>query len=122
MTPSVSNHDMNDRSSQIFDMIHLKECLESAHICPGGRCELMIDTKKNFGPFHKNALKCSICNRITNFTNFPIKSNRIQEPNQRLYIAGAISSIGYDATHFVLSLLGLNAPHRANFYKQVHSL
>ncbi|CAF5078775.1 unnamed protein product [Rotaria magnacalcarata] len=108
--------------SQIFDMNHLKECIESDHVCQGGRLELIIDTKMNFGLFHKNALKCSICDHATNLTNFPTRSNGIQEPNHCIYSAGAISGIGYDATHFLLSLLGLSTPHRANFYKQVHNL
>lgn len=119
---SASSHDMNNRSSQIFDMNHLKECFESAHICPGGRLELIIDTKRNSGLFHKNALKCSVCNATVNLTNFPTNSNRIQELNQRLYTAGAICGIGYDATQFMFSLLGLNTPHRANYYKQVHNM
>lgn len=119
---SASSHEINNRSSQIFDMNHLKECIESAHVCPGGRLELIIDTKENSGLFHKNSLKCSICNQTINLTNFPTSSNRIQEPNQYLYAAGALSGIGYDATHFMFSLLGLNTPHRANFFKQVHNL
>ncbi|CAF4470706.1 unnamed protein product [Rotaria magnacalcarata] len=119
---SASNYETNNRSSQIFDMSHLKECIESAHVCQGGRLELIIDTKMNFGLFHKNALKCSICDHTTNLTNFPTRSNEIQEPNHCLYSAGAISGIGYDATHFLLSLLGLSMPHRDNFYKQVHNL
>lgn len=97
--------------------------MNSAHICPGGRLELIVDTEQNSGLFHKNGLKCSICNKITDLTNFPSRPlYEIQEPNQRLYAASAISGIGYDATQFVLSLLGVNTPVRSKFYKQLHHL
>jgi hypothetical protein len=120
---SAAVHEVDERSSQIFDVNHLKECMHSAHICPGGRLELIIDTEKSFGLFHKNGLKCSICNEITDLTNFPSRPlNQLQQSNQRLYAASAISGIGYDATHFILSLLGINTPHRSNFYNQVHHL
>ena len=120
---SASNYETDKESSQIFDVNHLKERLRLAHICPGGRLELIIDNEKDIGLFHQNGLKCSICNEITDLANFPIRPlYQIQEPNQRLYAASAISGIGYDATHFVLSLLGVNTPHRSNFYKQVHHL
>ncbi|CAF4828935.1 unnamed protein product [Rotaria sp. Silwood2] len=95
---SASVHEVVERSSQIFDVNHLKECIDKAHICPGGRLELIIDSGKSFGLFHKNGLKCSICNKMTDLTNFPAQSSRqIQEPNQRLYAASAISGTGYAA-------------------------
>jgi hypothetical protein len=120
---SASVHEVVERSSQIFDVNHLKECIDIAHICPGGRLELIIDSGKSFGLFHKNGLKCSICNKITDLTNFPAQSSRqIQEPNQRLYAASAISGTGYDTTQFVLALLGISMPHRSTFYQQVHNL
>ncbi|CAF4142249.1 unnamed protein product [Rotaria magnacalcarata] len=120
---SASAHEIDERSSQIFDINYLKECMHSAHICPGGRLELIIDTEKNIGLFHKNGLKCSICKKTTDLTNFPSRPlHQLQEPNQRLYAASAISGIGYDATYFILSLLGINTPHRSNFYKQIHHL
>ncbi|CAF3871220.1 unnamed protein product [Rotaria sp. Silwood1] len=120
---SASNHEMHERSSQIFDVNHLRECMHSAHICPGDRLELIIDTERNSGLFHNNGLQCSVCNKITDFTNFPRRPlYQLQIPNERLYAASAISGIGYDATHFVLSVLGINTPHRSNFYKQVHHL
>ncbi|CAF3259605.1 unnamed protein product [Rotaria sp. Silwood2] len=120
---SASDHEVVERSSQIFDVSHLKECIDTAHICPGGRLELIIDAGKSFGLFHKNGLKCSICNKITDLTNFPAQPARhIQEPNQRLYAASAISGIGYDTTQFVLSLLGISVPSRSNFYNQVYNL
>jgi hypothetical protein len=123
MLASASVHEIEERSSQIFDVNHLKECMHPAHICPGGRLELIIDTETNLGLFHQNGLKCSICNKITNLTNFPIRPlYQLQEPNHRLYAASAISGIGYDATHFVLSLLGVITPARSKFYKQVHHL
>jgi hypothetical protein len=120
---SASEHEVIEGSSQIFDVNHLKECIAKAHICPGGRFELIIDEEKNSGLFHKNGLKCSICERITDLTNFPAQPTcQLQVPNQRLYAASAISGIGHDRIQFVLSLLGVNTPQRSNFYKQVHSL
>ncbi|CAF1521043.1 unnamed protein product [Adineta steineri] len=112
-----------EQSSQIFDVNHLKECIDTAHICPGDRLELIIDAKKSFGLFHQNGLKCSICNKITDLTNFPAQPSRqIQEPDQRLYAVSAISGVGYDTTQFVLSLLGISLPSRSNFFNQVHNL
>lgn len=120
---SASSHATDEASSQIFDVNHLKLCIHSAHVCPGGRLELIIDTEKNLGLFHTNGLQCSICYKITELTNFPPRSlHQLQHPNQRLYAGSAISGIGYDTTNFVLSLLGINMPHRSNFYKQVHNL
>lgn len=120
---SAMNHRVNQSSSQIFNTNHLKECLRSAHICPGGRLEFIVDSRNNSGLFHENGLQCSICKKITELTNFPGRPiNELQEPNRRLYAAGAISGIGFDATNFILSLLGINTPHRANFFKQVQNL
>ena len=95
--------------------------MQSAHICPRGRLELIIDTEKGSGLFHRNGLKCSICNKITDLANFPSRPlYQIQEPNHRLYAASALGGIGYDTIHFILSLLGINTPVRSKFYKQVH--
>lgn len=120
---SASSRETDKEANQIFDVNHLEECIRLAHICPGARLELIIDKEKNIGLFHQNGLKCSLCNEITDLNNFPIKPlHQVQQPNQRLYAASAISGIGYDAMHFVLSLLGINTPGRSNFYKQVHHL
>ncbi|CAF3720422.1 unnamed protein product [Rotaria sordida] len=71
----------------------------------------------------KNGLQCSICKTITDMTNFRMRPlYELQEPNQRLYAASAISVICYDVTGFILSLLGIKTPHRSNFYKQTHRL
>jgi hypothetical protein len=120
---SATNYPINDRSSQIFDVNHLQECLRTSHICSGGRLELVIDSENSSGLFHKNGLKCSVCNKVTDLTNFLIRPLfEIQEPNQRLYAAGAISGIGYDATRLIFSMMGLHSPHRSNFFKQTHQL
>lgn len=120
---SVIDHDSTNNTSQIFDVNHLQETLRNAHLCPGGRLEFIIDQQDSCGLFHKNGLQCSICNTITDLTNFRSQpAFKIQAPNHRLYAASAVSGIGYDSTNFILSMLGVRTPHRSNFYKQIHVL
>ena len=68
---SATNHQISERSSQIFDIHHRQKCMETSYICLGERLEALIDREKNSYLFHENGLKYSVCDKVTDLTNFP---------------------------------------------------
>ncbi|CAF3874123.1 unnamed protein product, partial [Rotaria sp. Silwood1] len=99
---NITEHDDRLNISQIFDINHLQDVLNAAHVCyRGGRLEFISDVAPSTGLFHQNVLRCTKCGIETPLTNFriihPIESTQ-QEPNQRLILACGTTGVGYRAT------------------------
>ncbi|CAF3958378.1 unnamed protein product, partial [Rotaria sp. Silwood1] len=98
----ITENDDRLNISQIFDINHLQDVLNAAHVCyRGGRLEFISDVAPSTGLFHQNVLRCTKCGIETPLTNFriihPIESTQ-QEPNQRLILACGTTGVGYRAT------------------------
>ncbi|CAF1473798.1 unnamed protein product [Rotaria sp. Silwood1] len=75
------------KTSQIFDMKHLQDVLDKAHVCDGGRLQLIPNALPSIGLFHQNVLRCTKCFNETPLTNFQVMQSmkaEQQEPNKRL--------------------------------------
>jgi hypothetical protein len=82
------------KNAQIFELNYLQEQLAATHLCSSAHFIFIADVNKAQGLYHENGLKCSACQKISSFRNFEPKSSRqIQEPNQRLYVANALTGI-----------------------------
>ncbi|CAF1475225.1 unnamed protein product, partial [Rotaria sordida] len=111
-------------TSQIFDINHFQDILNTAHVCyGGGRLEFVPDVLPCSGLFHHNILRCTKCGNETPLTNFPvihpIKTTQ-QEPNKRLTLAAATTGVGYRATKSIMSTLSLSIQSERTFLKQLH--
>ncbi|CAF3311856.1 unnamed protein product, partial [Rotaria sp. Silwood2] len=111
-------------TSQIFDINHFQDILNTAHVCyRGGRLEFVPDVLPCSGLFQHNILRCTKCGNETPLTNFPvihpIKTTQ-QEPNKRLTLAAATTGVGYRATKSIMSTLSLSIQSERTFLKQLH--
>ncbi|CAF3542548.1 unnamed protein product, partial [Rotaria socialis] len=108
------------KSAQIFEINRLQEQLAAAHLCSEAHFIFIVDINTPQGLYHENGLKCSVCEKVSIFTNFePMPLHKIQEPNQRLYVANALTGIGYDNLSLVMATLCLKIPNKTNFVPQV---
>ncbi|CAF3046181.1 unnamed protein product [Rotaria sp. Silwood2] len=92
-------------------MKHLQDVLDKAHVCDGGRLQLIPNALPSIGLFHQNVLRCTKCFNETLLTNFqviqPMKAEQ-QEPNKRLALAVATTGVGYRATKAIMYYDGLH--------------
>ncbi|CAF3224215.1 unnamed protein product, partial [Rotaria sp. Silwood2] len=121
---SISKKGNTSITSQIFDINHFQDILNTAHVCyRGGRLEFVPDVLPCSGLFHHNILRCTKCGNETPLTNFPvihpIKTTQ-QEPNKRLTLAAATTGVGYRATKSIMSTLSLSIQSERTFLKQLH--
>ena len=76
-------------------------------MCPEAHLIFIPDVKSPQELYHENELKCSACEKVSAFTNFkPMSLYKIQESNQRLYVANAMTGI-YREPHQKVLVLGL---------------
>ena len=126
----------------------MQEQLAAVHLCPEAHLVFIPDVKSLQGLYHENELKCSACEKVSAFTNFkPMPLYKIQEPNQRLYVANALTGIycephqkilvlglinveksinnflilgvGYDNISLIMATLCLKIPNKTNFVPQI---
>ncbi|CAF4228236.1 unnamed protein product [Rotaria sordida] len=121
---NISEKGNTSITSQIFDINHFQDILNTAHVCyGGGRLEFVPDVLPCSGLFHHNILRCTKCGNETPLTNFPvihpIKTTQ-QEPNKRLTLAAATTGVGYRATKSIMSTLSLSIQSERTFLKQLH--
>ncbi|CAF1556957.1 unnamed protein product, partial [Rotaria sordida] len=120
----ITGESISSRTSQIFDIQYFQQVFNNAHVCSNnGRLEFIADTSPSVGLFHFNALRCTRCGKETPVTNFspidPVQSVQ-QEPNERLVVAAATTGIGYKATKYIMSTLGLSITTEKAFLHQLH--
>ncbi|CAF1518707.1 unnamed protein product, partial [Rotaria sordida] len=120
----ITGESISSRTSQIFDIQYFQQVFNNAHVCSNnGRLEFIADTSPSVGLFHFNALRCTSCGKETPVTNFspidPVQSVQ-QEPNERLVVAAATTGIGYKATKYIMSTLGLSITTEKAFLHQLH--
>jgi hypothetical protein len=121
---SISEQCDTSNTSQIFDIQHLQDILNKAHVCNhGGRLEFVPDALPYTGLFHQNVLRCTKCGKQTPMTNFPIIhpiESKQQEPNKRLTLAVATTGVGYRAARAIMSTLSLSIQSERTFLNQLH--
>jgi hypothetical protein len=112
------------KKSQIFDVRHLEDILNTAHVCTdGGRLQFISDVLPSTGLFHQNILRCTKCLEETPMTNFPIVQpleSEQQEPNKLLTLAAATTCVGYRAIKGIMSMLALPIQSERTFLHQLH--
>ncbi|CAF4305516.1 unnamed protein product [Didymodactylos carnosus] len=107
-----------ENQTQLFDIRYLTKQLRDVHLCPNGRLAFLANTQTSFRLFHPNAVRCSKCKKQTIITNFPpngLIENSIQVPNQQLYLASAVTGIGYDSLSLIMSSLSLSITSKQKF-------
>ena len=66
--------------------------LADAHLYANAHFIFVADMNSSQGLYHENGLKCSVCEKISFFSNFPPKRlYEVQVPNHRLYLANAFT-------------------------------
>ena len=69
---SISEKCNTSNTSQIFDVNHFQDILNTVHVCyRGGRLEFVPDVLPCTGLFHHNILRCTKCGKETPMTNTP---------------------------------------------------
>ena len=104
-------------------MKHLQNVLDIAHVCDGGRLQLIPNALPSIGLFHQNVLRCTKCFNETPLTNFqviqPIEAEQ-QEPNKRLSLGVATTGVGYRAIKAIMATLSLSIQSERTFLRQLH--
>ncbi|CAF1659817.1 unnamed protein product [Adineta ricciae] len=107
-------------TTQLFEINYLQTQLADAHLCANAHLIFIPDINRSQGLYHENGLKCSLCGKISPFSNFPPKPlYEVQVPNHRLYVANSFTGIGYDNMNLIMSILCLKIPNKTNFIPQV---
>ena len=105
------------KCAQIFELNRLQEQLATAHLCPEAHLIFILDVQLPQRVYHESGLKCSACEKVSVFTNFkPMPLYKIQELNQRLYVANALTGIYRERHQKILVLELINVENYINIF------